>query len=392
MTIENEPDKLTTDDQKQPENPVEQEVLQEPEAEIEDAVVIEAPEDTSEPQPEDAPVEPMTETQPAPAAVAPVVRKGGFLPVVFGGLIAGGIGYGVSWYQHVYLDDGDTQKIVMLEQSVQSLTERLDAQVDPQALVEAAIGAELGGLRSEIAAVSAQVESRIDEIVDAPRIDGTIATSTFEEYRDQMIALQAEVAAQETRIQQLAAQAAEELEQARSAAILETEQARETAEAAAKRVAIAQVQTAIEAGLPFAEFLPDLEQAIAAPAPEALVDAASGVSTLAELQEAFAPTAREALALARAEGVAGEQGGSVGGFLRNMFDVRSVEPRDGTDVDAILSRAEAAVRTGRLSDALAELDALPDVVQTAMIGWSRQAQKRVAAVSALNELSLTSAE
>lgn len=386
--MENEPDKLTTDDQSQPENPVEQEVLQEPQAEIEDAVVIETP----EPQPEEASAEQAPETAPNVVEPAPVARKGGFLPVVFGGLIAGGIGYGASWYQHVYLDDGDAQKIVMLEQSVQSLTDRLDAQVDPQALVEAAIGAELGGLRSDIAAVSAQVESRIDEIVDAPRIDGTIATSTFEEYRDQMVALKAEVAAQENRIQQLAAQAAEELEQARSVAILETEQARETAEAAAKRVAIAQVQTAIEAGLPFADFLPDLEQAIAASAPDALVDAATGVSTLAELQQDFAPAAREALAIARAEGVAGEQGGSVGGFLRNMFDVRSVEPRDGSDVDAILSRAEAAVRTGRLSDALAELDALPDVVQSAMIGWSRQAQKRVAAVSALNELSLTSAE
>ena len=66
--------------------------------------------------------------------------------------------------------------------------------------------------------------------------------------------------------------------------------------------------------------------------------------------------------------------------------------REGDDVDAILSRAENAVRTGRISDALAEIDALPDLAQSTMITWTRQAKKRMAAVNALNELSLNTAE
>ena len=67
--------------------------------------------------------------------------------------------------------------------------------------------------------------------------------------------------------------------------------------------------------------------------------------------------------------------------------MRSVTPREGTDPDAVLSRAEAAVGEGRLSDSMAEIGALPEVVRAEMAGWMALAEGRVAAVSALQTLS-----
>jgi len=51
-----------------------------------------------------------------------------------------------------------------------------------------------------------------------------------------------------------------------------------------------------------------------------------------------------------------------------------------------LSRAEAAVKSGELSVALDELVALPEAGQAVMANWSQQAQARLAATSALNDL------
>ena len=53
-------------------------------------------------------------------------------------------------------------------------------------------------------------------------------------------------------------------------------------------------------------------------------------------------------------------------FLRAQTGARSLDPREGDDPDAILSRAEAAVSAGDLATALTEIAALPEPAQTAM--------------------------
>ena len=62
--------------------------------------------------------------------------------------------------------------------------------------------------------------------------------------------------------------------------------------------------------------------------------------------------------------------------------MRSIEPQEGTDPDAVLSRIEAAVRTGRIADALGEVQTLPEASQDALKDWTEQAQLRHDAVSA----------
>ena len=79
-------------------------------------------------------------------------------------------------------------------------------------------------------------------------------------------------------------------------------------------------------------------------------------------------------------------GGGIGGFFKQQLGARSVAPRDGDDPDAILSRAEAAMRDGRLADALAEVKALPPEAQEPLSEWLSDAQARHDAQDAVQTL------
>jgi len=68
---------------------------------------------------------------------------------------------------------------------------------------------------------------------------------------------------------------------------------------------------------------------------------------------------------------------------------RSVEPREGDDPDAILSRTEAAVTSGDLGAVLAEVSALPEGAQATMADWVAMVETRVAADAAMAELAAT---
>ena len=74
-------------------------------------------------------------------------------------------------------------------------------------------------------------------------------------------------------------------------------------------------------------------------------------------------------------------------FLRSQLGARSLVPREGNDPDAVLSRVEAAAREGRMSDALAEVEALPEEGRAELAEWVSQVQSRQEAVSAAHELS-----
>jgi hypothetical protein len=93
------------------------------------------------------------------------------------------------------------------------------------------------------------------------------------------------------------------------------------------------------------------------------------------------------LATARAEGVSGEAEGGFVSFFRDQFDVRSVAPKEGNSTDAILSRAEASLRLGRLTDTLAEINALPVVARIPLSDWIGLAEARADALSAAATLS-----
>ena len=314
--------------------------------------------------------------------------SGGFLPLLLGGVVAGAIGYGIAI-------------IYPLNTGSDSLNAQLEAQAAQIASIEAQLATspeiDLSGIEAQISDAAAQsagqienfassigeqlssLETRLSDVEKAPNADGTLSETALAAYRQELEELRAELTTQQDAVMTAAAQTEAELVAAR-------EEAMAAAQAAASRAVLNRVSEAVKTGAPFAEVLSELE---GADLPIALTNAAdTGVATTAELTEAFPAAARAALATARAEGVSDDAGG-FGGFLRNQFDVRSTAPQEGPGPDAVLSRAEAATKEGRIADALAEIEALPEVVRAEMTDWTARATERAHVLDAISTLSET---
>jgi len=331
-----------------------------------------------------------TDRQSVPAQSA----KGGFFPMLVGGVAAGAIGFGIGQYDPSgnMAEDVDaliteqTARIVALEDQVAAADiTPLKAQV---AEIESTLDTRLAGLADQVLADLGAIEIRLTALERRPNADGTLSDVALSAYQDEIEALRAELDAQKQDVTALAAQAQADLEAARAESATLEQQAIATAQAAAARAAINRIAAAAETGAPFASALsdPSLE---GVEIPPALVEVSeAGVPTTAALATAFPDAARAALAAARSEGQSDDAGG-LGGFLRNQFDVRSTTPQEGPGADAVLSRAEAAIKGGRVADALAEIEALPEVARAAMTEWTAQAQSRSDALAAIASLSET---
>ena len=70
-------------------------------------------------------------------------------------------------------------------------------------------------------------------------------------------------------------------------------------------------------------------------------------------------------------------------FLRTQTGARSTTARAGTDPDAVLSRAEAALRAHDLATALTEIAALPAPALAEMAAWQALAETQLAGETAV---------
>ncbi len=169
----------------------------------------------------------------------------------------------------------------------------------------------------------------------------------------------------------------------------EAEQMRREAEAAAKNATIGasldRLTAALDSGAALDGPIADL-RAAGLDVPAALGDQAQGVPTLAALRESFPEAARKALAVSVQETAGTDVWSRVAAFFRSQSGARSLTPRAGDDPDAVLSRAEAGLRAGDLSAALAELKSLPEAGQAAMAEWATRAERRLQAVEAVAAL------
>jgi len=339
----------------------------------------------------DDPASDVPETLPEPVAERP---KGGGLMLLLGGVAAGAIGFAAAEFTNT--DDSLVQLQSQSEQ-ILALQERLDSLPTESASVDLApIDAQIAELSnrldeavqtvmSEMSAQTATVEARIVELEKQPNADGTLSETALEAYQLELDALRAELTEQQGAVMSAAAQAEADLAAARAEAEQLEQEAIAAAEGAKARAVINRIATAVETGAPFADALSDLDASI----PTSLSDAAqSGVATTADLVAEFPAAARSALAVARSEGVSDEAGG-IGGFLRSQLQVRSTTPKEGSDPDAVLSRAEAAVKEGLIADALVEIDALPEVVRADLTDWTARAQQRADVLDAISTLSET---
>lgn len=241
---------------------------------------------------------------------------------------------------------------------------------------------DLSGIETALSTLSDQLgalEARVTEVESRPvnetapvQVDGV----PVEDVRADLAQMQAALETQQAEIESLLGNA-KGIEEATAA----------SARAAAGQRALAQVTAAISNGGGYAPAIDAMTDAGITDLPAALTDpAAEGVATLINLQTRFPDLARAALADARASTTQTEETG-VGGFLRRQLGARSVTPREGSDPDAVLSRAEAAVRDGRVADALREINALPQGAIDAMQSWSADAKMRADAEAAVQDLS-----
>jgi hypothetical protein len=319
------------------------------------------------------PIAKADEPAPIPATAQSGSGGAGFLPLALGGLLAGVIGFAVAKYTAPQPDNTLANQVATQANAIAALEERV---ANPPTVDLSVIETAQAALNASLADVTA----RVAMLEDRPAaIGGAVSVDTSQ--------VQAEMDALRAQIAEMTGAAQTELAEARAAAASIEQNAATAARNAAARAALARVQTALESGAPIGAALGDLEAATGEAVPTALVAVQDGVPTLAGLQDQFPDMARAALATARSEGVAGEEAGGIGAFIRNQFDVRSTTPQEGDSADATLSRAEAALRVGRLSDALAEISGLPEVARAEMSDWLALAEARADATAAVEVLS-----
>lgn len=348
--------------------------------------------------------------------VAPARRTGGVLALVFGGFAAGAIGFGATMLLRdapapapapVVVDTsaadqqlGDmADQISALRSQVSALKLAL-AEGPNQAVVDG-LGKRLDRLdRMSVAQadIAAALGGRLSEIENRPAVetvaaaDGGDAQALAAELRREVAALRQAVADAPGQVvinglgkrldradRAVAALEARlgEIENAPQAALADT---------AVQRAFVA-VAAAVNSGAAFTASVDDLTDA-GVEVPPALVGAAiDGVVTLAMLQAQFPDAARAALTAAGRVPADPGLGSRLGAFLRVQLGARSLEPRDGSDADAVLSRTEAALRRGDVAGSVAEIGGLDAPAAQAMSNWVELAQGRLRIEDALAALS-----
>jgi len=317
-----------------------------------------------------------------PSVVEPA-KRGGFVPLVLGGVIAAGLGFGGAVYFGDQLGIGAKSS-----DAIAKISEELAAQSDTlKALHDRTTQATDAALTASQTAKESAVElEKLRELHDAKLDSLSEAVAGFEtrlsdiEKRPLNEGLgAAAIAAYEREVEDLKTLVAEQ----KAEAMELKDRADLSAKTALARSATTRIIAALDSGAAFSGAVVDYRSATGEGVAEVLADhAETGVITLVALTEAFPEAARAALAKARSENVDDAQGSKLGNFLKTHLGARSVEAKEGNDTDAILSRAEAALRSGQLAETLAELDALADAPKAVMADWRAQAETRLAAMQA----------
>ena len=315
---------------------------------------------------------------PAPAQKSPLG------PMIMGGAVCAVLGFGAAvltqqssplWPQ----DPAVAELTAKTDGAVADLQTQIDAiaarpagdvmQSDLTPMRDAA--AQLSGLDQSIADLADRVSALEQATIEAAIPDDLIA-----KYRSEVESISALLESQRG-----------ELNTFMQDAKAKADQAAEIAKNTLAGGALDRIATALDTGSEFAQAMQDYEQAMGAAAPDALAAlAADGVVTLQVLSQDYADVARAALAAARAEMDQGQGMAKVTNFLKNQFNARSVVPKSGDDPDAVLSRAEQALRDGDLAAAMDEIAKLGPEAQATMSGWIAAAQARLDAQNTVNTL------
>jgi len=304
------------------------------------------PETEAEPEPDNSDV-----TDPEPTqAPAQASSGGGIFGSVVGGMIAAAI-------------------------AVQDLGATVAEQAGVIDATKSTLEAEVAALTESDSALSAGVEGLANRLAELTQGDGTAKLPgdvqiLLNAQKEEIAKLQATVSGM--------AQDAEE----RIAAANAQQETAEQAEARVKaRGAAQEIRLALLSGEPFAEALDVVAPAVEVP--EALTAvAAEGAPTSADVSGAFPAAARAALSKAVRETAGDDTQSRLKLFFQDQLSARSLSPQEGDSADAVLSRAEAAVKAEDYQAALDEIAALPESAQAELADWRAKAEARLGAVNA----------
>lgn len=317
---------------------------------------------------------------------APSERSGSSaLPMFIGGIVAAAIGFGASSYlgsqgilfgtqsadavEDLARQIDDQNDLIKLLQSNQDKIAETANQANESRLAVDEANARVAALSERLEALGSKtqaLEGRIIEVEKRPMTEGASSVA---------------IEAYEREVEQLRAMVAEQLKEAES---LKETSAR-TAQETMAQAALTRIVSAVDTGIPYRVALTELASVSGVSIPSDLSQYADkGVPTNLALADAFPEYAREALADARKLESDGEN--RISHFLKSQLGARSTEPKEGTDADAVLSRAEAALREGRLAASLEELTGLPESSQAIMSDWRDLAETRLAATRAVEAL------
>ena len=338
---------------------------------------------------QEAPKEADTAARPAPMPEPP--RQSGFVALVLGGVVAAGIGYGAAYMGWLPTRGASNAPDTEMMQALAALQDQIAAL--PATAPEAAAPVDLSPVLDQIAALSARIDTtnggietlaaRVGALEDRPTATLELGAEATQAQGAAAIA-EAEAAAQAAMAEaEAAATAAKaEADAAIAAAQAEAAAALTRAEATA---ALGLLQAAIANGTPYAEPLAQIA-AVTTPAEVLTRLAETGIPTQEALQQAFPALARAALPIALQETAGEGMSDRLGAFVMGQIGGRSVAPREGDDPDAVLSRVEAAVRTGDLATVLSEIAALPEGARAVLAPWVADVEARAAAEAGLAAL------
>ncbi|MBN8629500.1 MAG: hypothetical protein J0L76_01440 [Rhodobacterales bacterium] len=351
---------------------------------------------TTEPFVAEVDPEPVTPPQPAveaelavePPLQPPSARRPGVLGPLLGGALAAIGGFALSHFNLLGLQaTASSAEIAALTAELGTLRAGQTAAQDKLAGEVQALSGRLATLETAPAMPDLSRLDALDQrlaAIEAIPADGNASTAAL---TARIVGLEERVASApgggtDPALQQKLDEALARLTEAESAATARASEAEAATTAATRAKAIDALTVAIRSGQPFAAELTALNDTALSAALGG--SAGSGVPTLAGLQAAFPDAAREALRVAR--DISPQDGWSdrLVDFLAAQTGARSVTPREGSEPDAVLSRAEFALGEGRVADALAEIDPLDPVIKAPLQAWTDLARAHLAAETALS--------
>lgn len=319
------------------------------------------------------------------------------MSTALGGVVAAGLGAGAMWFGMPNLPEqwrpeglGSAPAVEQVDYApqiaaaksqalaaVEQQTGRVEALAGDLATLQKTAGpsGQLQARLNEMQTVLEAQNARLTQLANRPASGAPVDVNGIEA---------AAVAAAQSKADQIMTDLRGEMEAMRSAAADEQAAAEAAAALAQKQAAVAGLTAALNSGASLEAPLADLNAA-GVETPAAL---SGDVPALEQLTEGFAPAARTALAAAAPLEAEGQGAfGRIGAFLKAQTGARSVGgAREGTDADAVLSRAEAALQAGDVGAALDETGALPQPALDAMSGWLSQANAYVDARNAVADL------